>query len=106
MGFVLVTILHFATVLKAVSFTFRILEYVKTLLVMALSGWIGFQIWDSLSTIALLHMRVIAAAVLISILYCLLVLLFGLVKKEELARIPVVGRPLSFLTFSWFKGWR
>jgi stage V sporulation protein B len=104
MGFVLVTLLHFATVLKAVSFTFRIMEYVKTFLVMALSGWIGFQIWDSLSTISMLHMRVIAAAVLISILYCLLVLLAGLVKKEELARIPVVGRPLSILTFSWFKG--
>ena len=40
-GFILVTLLHFSTILKKISFTFHIRDYVKTFLIMAVSGWTG-----------------------------------------------------------------
>jgi stage V sporulation protein B len=100
MGFVLTTSLHFATVLKAVSFTFHIREYVKTLAVIALSIYLGFLIWDSLGTHLALSIRVLISATIITVIYSFAVLLTGLIKNEELVRIPLVGKSLSKLAFS------
>ncbi|SEM32048.1 stage V sporulation protein B [Mesobacillus persicus] len=101
MGFVLTTVLHFATVLKAISFTFHIREYAKTFIVIVGSIWIGFQIWDSLGTEMALSLKVIISTVIISIIYCFSVLLTGLVRKEELVRIPLIGKTLANLTPNW-----
>ncbi len=93
-GFVLVSVLHFATVLKAVSFTFNIREYAKMLTVIAASCMIGFQVWAFLHPLAL-AVRVCATASLIAVFYSCLVLITGLVTKQELSKIPVIGKPLS-----------
>mgnify|MGYP001439337027 CR=1 FL=1 len=100
MGFVLTTTLHFATVIKSISFTFHVREYVKTFITIAGSIWIGLEIWDRLGSEMALSLRVIVATIFISILYGLAVLLTGLIKKEELIRIPVIGKPLSRFAFS------
>jgi stage V sporulation protein B len=98
MGFVLTTSLHFATVLKAVSFTFHIRVYLKAFIVIAASIWLGFQIWDSLGPEMMLSVKVLISALLISVIYSFSVLLTGLVRKEEISRIPVVGQLLAKLT--------
>ncbi|MCM3587699.1 stage V sporulation protein B [Mesobacillus maritimus] len=100
MGFVLTTTLHFATVIKSISFTFHVREYVKTFITIAGSIWIGLEIWDRLGSEMALSLRVLVATIFISILYGLAVLLTGLIKKEELIRIPVIGKPLSRFAFS------
>ncbi|MBT2754605.1 stage V sporulation protein B [Mesobacillus foraminis] len=103
LGFVLVTVLHFATVLKAVSFTFHMREYIKTFAIIAATMWLGFQIWNGIGTGLALSVRVLCSAFAITVVYCMLVLLSGLVKKEEIERLPGIGKPLSILTFSWNK---
>lgn len=96
-GFVLVTLLHFATVLKAVSFTFYMRDYIKTFFVMGVSGWTGYWLLQHLPSEQLLSFKVLIVALSISFVYILLILLLGLLQKEELNRIPWIGNLLSKL---------
>ncbi|MBM4762407.1 stage V sporulation protein B [Bacillus sp. B15-48] len=97
MGFVLTTSLHFATVIKAVSFTFHIREYTKTFIIIAVSIWLGFEIWDILGQELSLAIRVVLSAASVSFIYSFAVLVTGLIKREEVIRIPFIGKQLSKL---------
>lgn len=99
-GTVLVTMLHFATVLKAISFTFFIRDYLKTFIAMFLSGGIGFwMLKDLLSPDLNTAVRVIVISFAITSAYIIFLLFFKLVKKSDLIRIPWVGRLLSRFAF-------
>ncbi|GLB58336.1 stage V sporulation protein B [Cytobacillus sp. NCCP-133] len=99
-GTVLVTLLHFATVLKTISFTFYVWDYVKTFIAMGFSGGIGFWMLNHMLPQSMnTSIRVIIISAAIFVIYFLLLLIFGLIKKAELIRIPVVGRLLSKLAF-------
>ncbi|WP_423799191.1 stage V sporulation protein B [Neobacillus sp. SAB-20_R2A] len=91
-GFVAVTLLHFATVLKRISFPFYIRDYLKGFLVMGASGWLGFWLFDNMLLSEPLAVRVLAALFAMSISYCLMLLLLGLIKKDELQRIPWIKK--------------
>lgn len=90
MGIVLITLLHFATMLKAVSFTFYVMDYVKMFAVIALTGLIGFVLWDRLNEGVALAVRILISAGSISIIYILLAIVLGLIRKQELQRIRTV----------------
>jgi stage V sporulation protein B len=96
-GFVLVTLLHFATVLKTISFTFYVWDYVKTFFVMGISSWGGFWLFDHLPLNMVLSIKVLIVTGAITFIYVLLLLLIGLLQKDELIRIPWIGRALSKL---------
>ncbi|CAM3705813.1 stage V sporulation protein B [Aeromicrobium ponti] len=99
-GTVLVTMLHFATVLKAISFTFYVRDYLKTFVAMGLSGGLGFWLLnDMLPQTMNIAIRVILISTAIVAIYFLLLLLFGLIKKNELIRIPFIGKILSKFAF-------
>lgn len=91
-GFVLVTGLHFATVLKRVSFSFYILDYVKGFLAMGASAWCGYWLFENLFTNEHLVLRVGLSALSMTIAYSFLLLILGLIKKDELKRIPWIGK--------------
>ncbi|WP_299087607.1 stage V sporulation protein B [uncultured Metabacillus sp.] len=94
-GMVLVTLLHFATVLKVVPFTIYIRDYVKSGLTMVISGIVGYFFYENLVADSAMVIRLITAIGLTSMIYCFLLLMFNLVKKEELNRIPYIGGYLS-----------
>lgn len=96
-GFVLVTMLHFATVLKRISFTFYIRDYLKTFLVMGASGWIGYWILNHFSTNFSKVTLVLTAIAAIVIAYIGLLIILGLVTRDEIKRIPWIGPSLSKL---------
>ncbi|XJZ26342.1 stage V sporulation protein B [Bacillota bacterium Lsc_1132] len=96
-GFVLVTVLHFATVLKKIAFSFYIKEYLKAFLVMIVTGWLGYWLFTNVFTDQFLVIRVVVAVSFMSICYFTLLLLLGLLKKDDLIRIPLIGKPLSKL---------
>lgn len=99
-GFVLVTMLHFATVLKAISFTFYVRDYIKTFIAMGLSGGAGFWLLnDFVSQSMHTAIRVILISAAIVFIYIFLLLIFGLVRKNELIRIPWVGKIFSRFAF-------
>ncbi len=95
-GFVLVTGLHFATVLKKVSFSFYIRDYVKGLLVMGACGWFGYWLFGHFLLKENLIIRVITITIAMTITYFLMLIVFRLIKKEELKRIPWIGHLFAF----------
>nr|WP_263325605.1 stage V sporulation protein B [Neobacillus sp. Marseille-Q6967] len=89
-GFVLVTILHFATVLKKISFTFYIRDYVSGFVIMGASAWIGYWLFEHILIGEHLVVRVLTSASGMSVVYIILLILTGLIKREELKRIPII----------------
>ncbi|MDZ5470848.1 stage V sporulation protein B (plasmid) [Bacillus sp. 31A1R] len=98
-GILLTTLLHFATVLKRISFTFYIRDYIKTFLVMGASGYSGYWLFHQLSSNMSISIKVLIATLLISFVYLILILMLGLIKKDDVKRIPRIGGPLSKLVF-------
>jgi len=94
-GFVLVTILHFATVLKKVAFSFYIRDYLKGFLAMGVSGWLGYWIFENSSINAHLVIRTLTATLVMAVSYSLMLVVFRLIKKDELSRIPWIGNLFS-----------
>ncbi|WHY84848.1 stage V sporulation protein B [Neobacillus novalis] len=93
-GFVLVTVLHFATVLKKVTFPFYIRDYLKGFLVMGASGWLGYWLFENILLSEHLLLRMLCSITGMGISYIVMLLLFGLIKKDELHRIPWIGKLL------------
>lgn len=91
-GFVIVTILHFATVLKRVAFSIYILDYLKGFLAMGGSGWLGYWLFEHILLREHLIIRVLTATLAMTIAYFLMLVLFRLIQKHELRRIPWIGK--------------
>ncbi|MDR7237366.1 stage V sporulation protein B [Neobacillus drentensis] len=87
-GFVLVTILHFATVLKKISFSFYVRDYLKGFLVMGASGWLGYWLFAHTLLNEPLTIRVLFSLAAMSASYLVMIIVLGLIKKDELKRIP------------------
>lgn len=98
-GIVLVTFLHFATVLKKISFTFYIKDYLKAFVVMGISGWCGYLSISQGVFEFNLVIQILVTAMVICISYFVLLLIFGLIRKQELKRIPKIGPFLAFFAF-------
>ncbi|MED3562165.1 stage V sporulation protein B [Bacillus xiapuensis] len=95
-GFVLVTILHFATVLKKIAFSFYIRDYVKAFIAMGISGWVGYFLFDHFLNGQFLVIRVISSTAEMSIIYIVLLFILKLLNKEDLKRIPIIGKLFAF----------
>jgi stage V sporulation protein B len=86
-GFVLVTILHFATVLKKISFSFIIRDYLKGIIVMGACSYLGYWLFKNALLDDMLTIRVLISISAMTISYIMLIILFRLIKKDELQRI-------------------
>ncbi len=96
-GFVLVTLLHFASIAKTISFTIETKTIAKSMVLIISSTMIAYLLSGlSFGTDTLLW-KTLLAICLTSIFYCILILLLGLVKQEEIIRIPFIGKKLLFL---------
>lgn len=87
MGIVLITLLHFATMVKAVSFTFYVMDYVKLFAVIGISGIIGFALLARIDEGVSLVMRVLISASAMTAFYIILSIAMGLIRSHELRRI-------------------
>ena len=90
-GFVLVTFLHLATVIKQVSFSFYVRDYIKGFLVMGASGWIGYWIYGHILMNDLLIIRVFISLIAMTLAYAFFLIILGLIKKDDIRRIPWIG---------------
>jgi stage V sporulation protein B len=98
-GFVLVTMLHFATVLKKISFTFYMRDYIKTIVVMVISGMVGYWSIDQLSHSFTKLGMVLSTIAIVGLTYMFLLIMLKLITKSDLMRIPWVGSFLSKFAF-------
>ncbi|KAA0549277.1 stage V sporulation protein B [Bacillus sp. BGMRC 2118] len=94
-GMVLVTLLHFFTVVKVISYTFYVRDYIKSFITMGLAGVGGHYFLQYVFTSLHLSIRTLLAVMVTTILYVILLLIFKLVKKDEVERIPYIGRYIS-----------
>lgn len=98
-GMVLVTLLHFSTVLKKISFTFYILDYVKSFIAIGLSGGLGYWIFSKALSNLSLPISICISSFIISLSYFVLLLAFKLIRKRDVKRIPKIGRILTWFAF-------
>ncbi|MDQ0254251.1 stage V sporulation protein B [Evansella vedderi] len=94
-GFLLVTFLHFATVVKAISFTLNIREYLKVLVAILVSGFMAHWLYAHVFDTFILLFKTVGSIGIAAVVYVLLISLLGLIKKDEVAKIPIIG--------GWFK---
>lgn len=94
-GFVLVTILHFATVLKRIAFTFIIRDYLKAFMVMGAAGWLGYWLFNNTLVNTHLVFRVLSAVSGMSLAYIILLIMLKLIQRDDMKRIPWI-RNLPF----------
>ncbi len=94
-GIVLVTLLHFATIVKAISFTLHVRELLKVLFVMIVTACIGFALYNyAFLTLGVLTSTLLSISIT-TLSYCILLVIFSLIKKDEMKRIPIFGQFLS-----------
>ncbi|WP_416149213.1 stage V sporulation protein B [Salipaludibacillus sp. HK11] len=91
-GFLLVTLLHFATLVKTISFTLHMRDFIKIITAMAISGGAGSFVWDSLAYSYPLLWQTIISILFTSIVYGILVLVMKLIHPNELRKIPIVKK--------------
>lgn len=97
-GIVSVTVLHFATILKKISFSFFVIDYVKSFIAIIFSGAAGYFTFHQLVDLSLVLKTGVTSAA-ISLVYFIFLLAFGLIRKKELERIPKIGRFLAVFAF-------
>jgi len=91
-GFMIVTLLHYATILKVIQFTIYTRDYIYSLIVMVISGVMGTY---SYNYIFLTHhdiSQLLLSVAVTTVTYVALLFIFKLVEKEELKRIPIVNK--------------
>ncbi|MCR6110266.1 stage V sporulation protein B [Bacillus sp. A301a_S52] len=92
LGFILVTILHFATLVKAISFTINLREIVKVIIAMMISGVIGYTLWEILTSHYPLLWQTVLSILATSGTYFILVFALKLVHRSELKKFPYIGK--------------
>jgi len=94
---VLVTLLHFATIVKVVSLTIRIKEFLSVFFVIVFSGFAGNLLFTRVLTALSDNEKTIVSVLGTIVIYVILLLFLNLIKKEEVERIPLFGSFLSSL---------
>ncbi|VEF47668.1 stage V sporulation protein B [Bacillus freudenreichii] len=89
-GTLLITALHYATVLKKVQFTVYINDYVKFFAAAIMAGWGGKIIYDSLFFNSSL-IKLTIGIIFITLIYLALLVGFKLVTKSDMRKIPIIG---------------
>src|SRR5690606_9245758 len=92
---VLVTMLHFSTIIKVISYSFYIKDYVKSLFTMVVAGFVGHYAFTFMS-IGSIAIKTLLAIGIMSIVYFILLIIFQLITKEEMNRIPFIDTILTY----------
>ncbi|MCR6106192.1 stage V sporulation protein B [Salipaludibacillus agaradhaerens] len=92
LGFILVTILHFATLVKAISFTINLREIVKVIMAMIASGVIGYTLWGVLTSYYSLLWQTVLSIIATSVTYFILVFALKIVHRSEIRKFPYIGK--------------
>ncbi|MFX3615963.1 MAG: stage V sporulation protein B [Sporolactobacillus sp.] len=89
---VLVTLLHAGVMFKAIGFSLVIRDYVKTAGVMILSAvFANYLITRTFLDLGLVPRTCLLIA-LLAVAYLLLALIFGMINKEQLRQLPIIGK--------------
>ncbi|MBP3951406.1 stage V sporulation protein B [Bacillus suaedae] len=96
-GFVLVTMLHFASVAKTISFTIDTKMVLKSVILIIATTWVGYLLASYAFTSYSLLMKTMITISITMIFYSALTIALGLVNSDELKRVPFIGKWLETL---------
>ncbi|MFK3958285.1 stage V sporulation protein B [Guptibacillus hwajinpoensis] len=91
-GILLVTLLHFATLVKAIGFSIVVSDLLKGVASIIGAGVAGHFLYENLASSSSDILGTFIAIFVTSIIYCTLLLLLGLINRNDLRRIPVIGK--------------
>ena len=91
-GTVLVTMLHYATVLKRIQFTIYVLDYVKFAFVAVAAGWGGTILYGQLLVNLAPLLKLFTAITITALVYVILILALKLLTKSDLMKIPYLNK--------------
>lgn len=91
-GILLVTLLHFATLVKAIGFSIVVSDLLKGVGSIILAAYAGHLFYNLFITTPSDIPGAIMAITCTSIIYVILLLLLGLVNRNDLRRFPVIGK--------------
>jgi stage V sporulation protein B len=91
-GITLVTLLHFATILKAIPFTIIAMDYVKGFIAIIITGFVAaFLYQHPILNINLLINTIFSISITV-LFYFIFSLFIGIIKNEDLQPVPVIGK--------------
>jgi stage V sporulation protein B len=90
----IVTVLHFISVLKSVSFTMKLMDIAKVGFSMSVMGWFCYIMMHLPLTVSL-WLQFLLTLFSGSVLYTLLLVVLGVVDKHDLERIPWIGKLIA-----------
>lgn len=88
-GTVLITMLHYATVLKRVQFTVYLADYAKFFIAALLAGLSGSYLSSHLFNQSSQLVNLLVGITITTFLYVILILSFKLVQKSDVANFPI-----------------
>ncbi|UZJ80455.1 stage V sporulation protein B [Fictibacillus sp. KU28468] len=95
LGIVVVTLLHFASVAKAISYTIKAQDFIYGFFSIMITGFVSQLIYTYIFPQFSRVAGMCLCLVLTSIVYLLTLLFFRLVKREDLAHLPLIKRWIS-----------
>ncbi|ABS23353.1 stage V sporulation protein B [Bacillus cytotoxicus] len=87
-----VTFLHYATVLKKITFTIYLKDYLYGGIAILAAGTFGFYLHNHVVFSQSLGIQTLWEITLTTLIYIVLLLIFKLIRKEELRRIPFLRK--------------
>lgn len=97
---VLVTFLHFSTVLKVVPISIHLRSYLLSFIIAILSGYSGFYAYNHWFIHQRLTVQLLSSISVLLFTYLILMLGTGNIKKSDLKRVPRIGHFLA--RFAWY----
>ncbi|GGL41068.1 stage V sporulation protein B [Sporolactobacillus putidus] len=89
---VLVTALHTALIIRTIGFSLILKDYVRTAIIIACSGVLAHFLIGRAFTDWALFPRTLTLISIIATFYLLLALFLGMIHREELGQLPVIGK--------------
>ncbi|HET7628345.1 MAG TPA: stage V sporulation protein B [Bacillales bacterium] len=89
---ILVTLLHFVTVVKSVGYTLVAADFAKGLICIAITAFTAYYLRHYALTGVELLPRTLTLIFVVTIVYFLLIVLFGVIRKDDVAQLPLIGK--------------
>jgi stage V sporulation protein B len=96
----LITFLHFYSISRKIHLPIYLREYVLTGIIMFATGYVGRLLFESLLISFSIIQRVILTTIIMSVLFIIFILISGIYKKNEIERIPYIGKLLGWIFIS------
>ncbi len=91
-GILLVTLLHFATLVKAIGFSLVVSDLLKGVTSIIATGFAGHFLYQTFSSSSTDLLGTVLAISVTSIIYFIILLLLGLINRHDLRRMPFIGK--------------